>query len=184
MNASPWLAAAALAASVGCSATPPANWQKGGAPLDIPRARWVFGTSVVEIMQDGQVVANGEHVMSVDRGGRVFDPDREPIALLEPDGRVIGTDDEALGVVGAEHASKPEEENAWLSVARSGEVIVYNDEGERMAAGVWIGCNGSARAHQVCTLVTHLMAMKMRSLAERNEPSVGIGIGIGVGVGR
>jgi hypothetical protein len=176
-----------LAASLGlisCSANPPANWAKGGAPLEIPRARWVFGTSAVEVVPDGKVIIDGEHQLTIDRGGRVFDPDREPIALLEPDGRLIGPDDEAMGIVGALTASRPDEQHAWLSVAPSGEVIIYDDEGERHLAGVWIGCNATPRTHQVCTLVSHMLAMRMRAALARGEPSVGVGIGIGIGVGR
>jgi len=173
---------AACAALSACSASPPANWAKGGAPLEIPRARWVFGSTAVEVIPDGKVIIDGEHEMTIDRGGRVFDADREPIALLEPDGRLIGPDDESLGVVGALTASRPSEQHAWLSVAPSGEVIVYDDEGERHLAGVWVGCNATPRTHQVCTLVSHLLAMRMRAAAERGEPSVGVGIGVGVGI--
>jgi hypothetical protein len=171
---------------LGCSANPPANWAKGGAPLDIPRARWVFGSTLVEVVQDGKVIVGGEHTLTIDRGGRVFDPDREPVALLEPDGKLIGPDDESMGVVGALHASRADEPHAWISVAPSGEVIIYDDEGERRVAGVWIGCNATPRTHQVCTLVSHLLALRMRANAERGggEPSVGIGIGVGIGVGR
>jgi len=175
--------ALALLASPACSATPPANWARGGAPLDLPRARWVLGPNTVDVMPDGQVLLNGEHEWSVDRGGRVFDPDGQPIALLEPDGRVVGPDDKPLGVVGALHASLPGQETAWLSVAPSGQVIRYDEEdGDRLGFGVWAGCNVSPRAHQTCTLVSHLLALRLRE-REREGGGPGISVGIGVGIG-
>ena len=173
---------AALASAAACSASPPAHWAQGGAQLEIPKARWVIGTATVDVYPDGKVLVNGEQNLTVDRAGRVYDEENQPVALLEPDGRLIGPDDEALGVVGAMHASRPGEQNAWISVAPSGEVVSYDDEGERHLAGVWIGCNATPRTHQVCTLITHLLAMRIKAATERESggPSVGIGIGVGV----
>ena len=182
MKARCFALASVLVSAAACSATPPAHWAQGGAILDIPKARWVVGPTVVDVSPNGSVLVNGELELSVDRGGRVVDQDREPVALLEPDGKVVGPDAEPLGTVGAMHAARPGEDHAWLSLAPSGEVLIYDDEGERALAGVWIGCNVSPRAHQTCTLLTHLLAMKMKALAERREPGVGIGIGVGVGI--
>jgi len=167
---------------VACSSSPPAHWAQGGAQLEIPKARWVIGTATVDLIPDGKILINGEHELTIDRGGRVYDEDSQAVALLEPDGRLVGPDDEPLGVVGAMHASRPGEQNAWISVAPSGEVVSYDDEGERHLAGVWIGCNASPRTHQVCTLVTHLLAMRMKATSERGDSS-GVSFGIGVGVG-
>jgi hypothetical protein len=164
-----------------CSATPPAGWARGGAMLDIPRARWVFGSITVDVAPDGKVFLNGEHELNVDRGGRVFDTEGQPVALLEPDGRVVGPDEKPLGNVGALHASLPDEATAWLTVTDSGEVIRYNDEGERSSFGVWLGCNTSMRAHQTCTLVTHLLGMRLRD-SDRPQPGFSVGIGVGVGI--
>jgi len=147
----------------GCAAKPPANWVKGGAPLDLVPSRWVRGDVTIEITPDGRVVANSEHLLSVDRGGRVVDGEAKPVALLEPDGRVIGPDDTSLGFVGAWSASLPNESIAWLAVMNTGEVIKYSDQGERTTMGVWVGgCGYSLRAHQLCTLVTHLLALRYR----------------------
>lgn len=172
---------APLALLAACSATPPANWARGGAPLDIPRARWVWGSTTIDVSPDGKVFLNGEPELNVDRGGRVFDLDGQPVALLEPDGRVIGPDEKPLGIVGALHASLPDEATAWLSVTGSGEVIRYDDEGERSSFGVWLGCNSSPRAHQTCTLLTHLLAMRLRE-NERSSSGVSVGIGVGIGI--
>jgi hypothetical protein len=172
---------APLALLVACSATPPANWTRGGATLDIPRARWVWGESAVDIAPDGKIFINGEHELNVDRGGRVFDADGQPVALVEQNGQVVGPGDKPLGMVGALHASLPDEEQAWLSVAPSGEVIRYGEEGERMAFGVWLGCNVSPRAHQTCTLISHLIGMKIRE-TQREGSGISVGIGVGVGI--
>src|SRR5262245_29730513 len=152
MKHAPWLVFV-LAGLSACSASPPAHWAQGGAALDIPKARWVIGTATVDVIPDGKILINGEHEMTIDRGGRVYDEDSQPVALLERDGRLVGPDDEALGFVGAMSASKAGEQYAWLSVAPSGEVVTYDEDHERHLAGVWIGCNGSPSAHQVCTLV-------------------------------
>ncbi|WP_437482858.1 hypothetical protein WME75_41670 [Sorangium sp. So ce1014] len=165
-----------------CAATPPANWARGGALLDIPRARWVHGNLAVDIAPDGKIFVNGEHRLSVDRGGRVFGLEAEPLALLEPDGRVIGPNDDALGQVGVLHASLPGEANAWLTVAQNGPVIRYAEEGEREPFGVWLGCEVTARAHQTCTLITHVLGMRIRKL-ERQTTTAPVGVGLGSGFG-
>ncbi|WP_437998018.1 hypothetical protein WMF26_46825 [Sorangium sp. So ce185] len=167
-----------------CTATPPANWARGGALLDIPRARWVHGNLAVDVLPDGKILVNGEHQLNVDRGGRVFGLEAEPLALLEPDGRVIGPNDDPLGQIGVLHASLPGEATAWLTVAQSGAVIRYVEEGEREPFGVWLGCGVTPRAHQTCTLVTHLLGLRIRKLERQTttEP-VGLGFGSGLGLG-
>lgn len=167
-----------------CAATPPANWARGGALLDIPRARWVHGNLAVDLLPDGKIYVNGEHQLNVDRGGRVFGLEAEPLALLEPDGRVTGPNDDALGQVGVLHASLPGEASAWLTVAQTGAVIRYAEEGEREPFGVWMGCEATARAHLACTLITHLLGMRIRKLErESTTQPVGVGFGTGFGLG-
>jgi hypothetical protein len=162
-----------------CAPGAPANWARGGAMLDVPRARWVVGSAIVELYPDGRIMMNDEQQMTVDRGGRVFDPAHEPIALLEPDGRVIGPGDKSLGNVGIMHASRADEANAWLSVMPTGEVMQYGTYGERTTLGVWIGCNQSYAAHQTCTLVSHLLGPKIISAqnSQRYLPGYGYGPG-------
>jgi hypothetical protein len=51
---------------------------------------------------------------------------------------------------------------AWLAVMSTGEVVRFSDQGERTPMGVWVGgCAYSLRAHQLCTLVTHLLATRL-----------------------
>ncbi|WP_437675187.1 hypothetical protein [Sorangium sp. So ce131] len=167
-----------------CAATPPANWARGGALLDIPRARWVYGDLAIDILPEGKILVNGEHELNLDRGGRVFDLSAEPVALLEGDGRVTGPNEASLGQMGVLHASLPGEKNAWITVARSGAVVRYEDDGERIPFGVWLGCDVTPRAHQACTLVTHVLGMRIRKLERQNtrEPTrIGLGDGFGMG---
>jgi hypothetical protein len=169
------IAVAGLALSA-CSSHPPATWAPGGSPVEIPRARWQRGSSAADIMPDGRVLVDGSHSFSIDRAGRVFEPDNSPIALLEPDGRLIGKDDVLLGVIGMHNSSLPGRTQAWLTVGEQGEVILYDDEGERRSAGTWTGCGQALRT---CTLVTHVIAMA----TVRQRGNVGIGFGIGSRMG-
>lgn len=150
-----------------CAATPPAKWAEGGARLDLPRARWALVESAVDVMPNGSVFVNSEHVLTVDSAGRVTNPDKEPVALLMNDGRLLGPDDAPLGVVGSLHASLPDEKNAWISVMPTGEVIRYMDDGERLNFGAWLGCSFSPRAQQACTLVSHLLGMRIKEEQDR-----------------
>lgn len=170
----------ATALAMGCSATPPPNWAQGGAAVEIPRARWARGDLTVDVMSDGRVLLNGEHELTIDRAGRVFDPEAEPIALLEPDGRVIGADEMHLGVVGSDHASLPGHATAWLSVLPTGEVVRYDEDGERYGFGVWTGCTEAPRARQVCTLISHLLGMRTRAAERPSGVTIGVGVGVGV----
>jgi hypothetical protein len=174
-------AAFAVFALAGCSSAPPARWVHGGASLDIPHARWTRGDTIVEIEPSGRIRINGDHELTIDRAGRLFEPDATPVALLEPDGRVVGGNDRPLGNVGTMHASPPGRYNAWLTVLPSGEVVRYDAEGDRHRFGAWAGqCNRSLGTRQVCTFVTHVLAMKMR---DRLEGGGGVTFGVGVGVG-
>lgn len=166
-----------------CGATPPAHWAQGGAIVQIPHARWVRGDMTIELLPSGKVVINGEHELSIDRGGRVFDTDAQPVALLEPDGRLVGPDDVPLGFVGSETAALPGERSAWLALLPSGELVRFDGEGARASLGAWLGgCNATPRARQACVLVSHLVAMRLRDKPANGGVSVGIGIGVGVGI--
>ncbi|HZF52499.1 MAG TPA: hypothetical protein VE093_27780 [Polyangiaceae bacterium] len=156
-----------------CAAMPPSKWAEGGARLELPRARWALVELAVDLLPDGTIWVNSEHVLTLDSAGRVINPDKEPVAMLMPDGRLLGKDDEPLGVVGSLHASMPDEANAWLSVLPTGEVIRYIDDGERMNFGAWLGCNVSPRAQQSCTLVTHLLGMRIKEEQDRLRASNG-----------
>jgi hypothetical protein len=182
------LIAAASLPLFACAATPPSKWAEGGARLDLPRARWALVDSAVDLTPDGNVFINSEHVLTIDRAGRVINQDKEPVALLLPDGRVMGPDDNPLGAVGSLHAALPDEQNAWLSVLPTGEVIRYLEDGERLNMGAWLGCNISPRAQQACTLVTHLLGMRIkeeqdRARAANEQYRGGIAPGIGIGFG-
>src|SRR5690349_7771261 len=105
------LASVCLSGLFGCSRAAPANWAHGGAPLEIPRARWIVATSVIDVFPDGRVLLNDNQQMTVDRGGRVWDSNNDAVALLEATGKVVGPGDKLLGNVGVLHASRGEEPN-------------------------------------------------------------------------
>jgi len=162
-----------------CEARPPVHWGQGGTRLDIPRARWTRSGHLIDIMNDGRVLTDGEHAFSLDVAGRVFDPAGEPIALLEDDGKLVGKDDAALGRIGVQNAALPGQEVAWLALSDRGEVVLFDGEGDTHPDGGWEGCGPAVRA---CTLVTHLVALK-ESQREQSGPSVSVGIGFGMVVG-
>lgn len=174
-------ASVCLSGLAGCSASPPANWARGGAVLDIPRARWVVATSVIDVFPDGRVLINDNQQMTVDRGGRAWDTNNDPVALLEPSGLVTGPGDKRLGTVGLLHASRGDETNAWLSVLPSGEVVQYADDGTRSPLGVWVGCNQSYQSHQTCTYLSHLIAPRILNALQSNQYWNQRGYGYGPG---
>jgi hypothetical protein len=134
---------------------------------------------VVDLSADGRVLVDGEHELTIDAAGRVFEPDGTPVALLEDGGKLVGPDDVELGTVGAVTAARPGEQTAWLAVEPSGEVRLFGPRGEPRSFGVWIGCGGSPQHSQACVLVTHLMAWQ----AVEREPTPHVVFGWGVGVG-
>lgn len=147
----------------GCagSSVPPPGWQQGGAPIFLPRATWTYRYTAVELLPDGRVIVNERHVFSLDRAGRVFDPDGGSIALLRPDGRLVGNGGEDLGAVAPTAAALPGEGYASLAIAPDGRVI-KQDESDPTALGSWAGCGFYAVSLQACMLVTLLVTTKFQ----------------------
>jgi hypothetical protein len=166
-------------ASAGCSATPPAHFQEGGATLALGRARWSLdGDHVMDVMPDGRVLFDGEPRWELDAKGRIRDRSGDPLALLRADGVLLGDEDNSLGIVGTQTASAPGATTAWLLLQPNGHVIAFDQEGAAYDGARWQGCEGPMG--RTCLLVTHLTR-----LAAANGPrtSVGLGFGIGFGVG-
>jgi hypothetical protein len=174
-----WPAVLALAVlSQGCTPTPPARWEEGGAPLLIAPARWDRpDDDPIEILANGKVLDDGDLLFVVDRAGRVTDEDYEPVAVLLPDGHVAGTDNRLLGRVGLANAAPPGSAAAWLAILPNGQVIHFDEEGEREDAGVWHGCEGPQK--RTCTLVTHVLWVQRWLRHPRSGVSVGVGVGVG-----
>jgi hypothetical protein len=177
------VAAVALGgAALGCTPPPPRSWTGGGTLLEIPRAQWILGEEAVELLPGGEVLVDGDLEMAIDRVGRVYDEEGDPVAVLEPDGGLVGNDDVDMGMVGSRHASLPESGFAWITVEPNGQVIRYGSEGQRHPFGAWFGCGRSPRAQQACTLVSHVLGMRMRRRARDDGPSFGFGMGVTVPV--
>jgi len=175
-----WMAALA-AALTGCAATLPPGWDHGGATLIIPRARWVVGEIAVELHHDGVVMLDGQHAFSIDRAGRVFEPDGTALALVDRDGQLVGIDDEPLGWVGAGQTMLPGDDAPWLTLMRSGELVRTDERGQRRPFGVWIGCTQYASTAQSCALVSHLVGRQLRRARQHARgPSLGVGLGVSV----
>jgi hypothetical protein len=179
MRAYAW-AALFVGAIAGCQAHPPAHWAQGGSRLDIPRARWNLGDGVVDVMPDGKVLVDGSHMFTIDIAGRVFDVENDAIALLEPDGRLVGKDETSLGQVGLRNASPPGVQFAWLTIDDHGTVVRFDPEGGPHPAGTWSGCGPALRT---CTLVTHVMALQQARGPRGSRVRFGLGMGVGTGVG-
>jgi hypothetical protein len=166
-----------LVALAACSPKEPPRWPEGGAHLVVPKAVWERGDDdPIEIRENGQVVEDGDVLFVIDRVGRVVDHRYEPLAILLPDGNVVGTDNRALGYVGVTNAAPPWARNAWLAIMPDGAVTLFEPDGERLFGGRWTGCTGAAQ--RACTLVTHLVALK-----HRPGPNEGGGVTFGVGIG-
>lgn len=130
----------------------------------------------MELRPDGHVLVDGDLAFVIDRVGRVTDDDYDPFAVLLPDGQLIGTDDTYLGRLGVTNASPPGSVEAWLAVMPDGQVVYFDEDGQRSSGGTWRGCNGAVL--RTCTLVTQLLAMQ-----HYRAPRARVGVGVGVGVG-
>lgn len=160
-----------------CSPKEPPRWPEGGAPLLLAPAVWERGEDEpIELRANGQVVEDGDVLFVIDRVGRVVDRDYEPLAILLPDGHVVGTDNRALGYVGVSNAAPPWSGTAWLAVMPDGAVTLFMPDGERKFGGRWTGCSGASR--RVCTLVTHLVLVR-----GQRGPDSGVSVGVGIGIG-
>lgn len=158
-----------LLSSACASTVPPPGWQQGGTPLWLQRAVWRTGTINVDLMQDGQVMINGTSRFRIDPAGRVIDAEAQPVALLLPDGRLLGTKGEDLGVVGPVTAAAPGSSYAWLGLLPSGQIVRYDDEGRTQSGGSWMGCGGYAPSLQACMLVTYLVATRFPPAPQVNR---------------
>jgi hypothetical protein len=164
--------------ALGCQAHPPPRWAEGGAPIDIPRARWTREGQLIDIMPDGKILRDGEHLFTVDRAGRVYEPDNEPVAVLQPDGRLVGRDDAGLGRIGLRNAALPGQPTAWLALGDKFEVLHFNAAGDAKADGAWTGCGTALRT---CALVSHLVSYgEMPRYPGYMSPHVSVGVGMGV----
>lgn len=171
------LLAFALTASAGCAPREPPSWPEGGSVLALAPARWDRpGEDTIEIRADGHVLEDGDLLFVIDRVGRVVDEDYDPLAILLPDGRAVGTDHRLLGQVGVTNAAPPWSAHAWLAVMPDGTVTFFEPDGDREFGGRWHGCAGPVL--RTCTLVSHLVALR-----NYRPPDIGIGIGVGVGIG-
>lgn len=171
------LALSAVALSA-CAPKPPVSWEDGGAPLVIAPARWDRGDDdPIEILANGQIVEDGDPIMMVDRAGRIVDEDYEPVAILLSDGHVAGPDNRLLGRVGVANAAPPGSAAAWLAILPNGQVIYFNEDGDREDRGVWRGCEGPQK--RTCTFVTHVIWAQ--KYLNRNRGGVSVGVGVGVG---
>jgi hypothetical protein len=167
--------AAALMVSA-CASAPPPRWAEGGTSLQLPAAFWSRGDSTIELRPDGKVLIDNGQALGIDAAGRVFETDGDPIAVLQPDGYLVGKDNTSMGFVGPVSATFPGSDHAWFTIGSRGEVVRYDTDGEHSQDGVWQGCAGAS--FRTCTLVTHVVLL--REL--RRRPRIGIGIGFGMGV--
>ncbi|HVR20732.1 MAG TPA: hypothetical protein VMS65_13575 [Polyangiaceae bacterium] len=164
--------------ALGCTPAKPPRWEEGGTPLVTPAARWDRpDEDSIEIRANGQVLEDGDLIYVIDRVGRIVDEDYEAVAVLQPDGHLIGTDSTSLGQVGITNGAPPGRFSAWLSVRPDGTVVYFDDDGTQVSRGKWYGCTGPAL--RTCTLVTQIITL--RDFARRQEGSVSVGIGVGVG---
>jgi len=149
-----------------CGNPPPPGWQQGGAPLVIDRMSWMTaGGRRINVAQDGQVTIHGHLIFSIDRAGRVYDHDNEPVALLLPDGTLEGSGGTELGHVGVTNAAPPRASYAWLTVLPDGQVLHFAPDGTRTPGGYWRGCDGPQ--HRACTLVSHLLSLHRIAVKHR-----------------
>ncbi|MFO0551181.1 MAG: hypothetical protein U0271_22515 [Polyangiaceae bacterium] len=159
---------------VACSSPKsPNGWQTGGARLDLPGAQWTYKNKPVVIrthMDWAEVMVDGDVVMVLDRVGRIYDRYQRPLGMLEPDGRVVGLNEEQLGIVGSAYAALPGRPNAWLGLDAQGQLTRFSPEGAPMPAGQWIGCGYTPFTQQACLLVSYLFYYDDEGKAALNAP--------------
>lgn len=166
-----WFAHVGLAGSLalgaaGCAATPPPSWAQGGARLAFGRAVWTqVEGGRLEVDERGQVRVNGELLLTLDRVGRVVDDSNDPVALLDSEGQLFGTNDSYLGRIGLHNASPPWGPEAWVRVTPKGAVVLFDADGDASSAGSWVGCEGPIL--RTCTLLTHLVLLESVQRAPR-----------------
>lgn len=182
-----WLAIVALVLSptaIGCAGPrPPAHWVSGGGRLDLVNARWVYNGEPVEIRSRGdsaEITVDNDVEIVLDRVGRVYDRYQIPVAVLEPDGRLVGKGEELLGVIGSSYAALPGRANAWLAISPQGMVVKYEPDGSQKAVGQWFGCGVTPFSQQACLLVSYLLFFEDEgSAAIEATPAMGVGVGVG-----
>lgn len=161
-----------------CAATPPARFKQGGASLALDRARWERGEDhVVDLMPDGRVLFDGVLRYHVDAAGRVYDADHDPVALLSPDGVLVGNEESSLGIVGTQTASPPGATTAWLLLQPTGRLVAFDQEGQALDGGTWKGCDGPMS--RTCLLIGQITRIAARQ--QSSGPVIGFGVGFGVG---
>lgn len=177
--------AVALVAAIGSGCAkrrPPAHWEGGGARLDLVSARWTYDGDTVELRPMGhyaEVLVDGDVELVIDRVGRVYTRYQHPLALLEPDGRLVGHEQELLGVVGSSYAALPGKANAWLALAPDGRVTKYADDGTSKASGQWLGCSVTPFAQQACLLVSYMLYFDDEGERAPHLPPVPVGPALG-----
>ena len=170
---------------------PPADWARGGGRLDLPQAMSSYDGDSVQIRSRGawaEVLVDGDVELILDRVGRVYTRRRHPFALLEPDGRLLGREDQPLGFVGSANAALPGRASAWISLNPNGQVVKYDRSGGQVV-GAWTGgCFASPWAAQACVLVTYLLHLKDATAGDfaadtpMMTPGLSVGVGVGVGI--
>jgi len=163
-----WVAAA----TTGCTPNPPPNWAQGGAPVKLGSATWDRDGDIIEIHPDGTITEDDDVLFQIDQVGRVYHEDGDPIAVLLPDGHLVGENNRGMGEVGPVSASFPGAAFAWLSLHPAGHVIRYDNDGAEYHDGTWTGCQGAMS--RTCTLVTHVVALR----EWQRRPRVGVGVGV------
>lgn len=169
--------AVGVAAVFGCQPSPPASWDEGGSPLHLPQASLErHGDPAIQIHPDGRVTRDDEVLYFIDRAGRVTDEAYESLALLTPSGHLVGNEDIYWGRVGSRNASPPWSPVAWLRIAQSGALLLYDVSGEPFHQGQWTGCEGPGL--RACTLVSHLLTLSAARRYEADRVHIGVGVGV------
>lgn len=147
-------AVALVMLGISCSSTPAPRWQTGGARIALGSAIWKHGDDEVELKPTGDVVAGDEVILRIDAAGRISDAERNPVAVLMPDGRLVSPRDEPLGWVGAGVAYGKERDHPSVAIYPGGGVVAYEEQGAT-GRGYWLYCDGPLL--WTCTLVTHVV---------------------------